>query len=127
MSSATVQSGGQIPEWTLGERLKKARSLTGETAAQFAVTIGVSPRTINSAETDSRHPRRTVLMAYALATGVDLEWLETGRETAPRPGRPGGEDGEEGIDYRTVSRFQADPQVQGESRGFDAILVPSAA
>lgn len=125
MSTAPVPA--RIPAFTLGDRLRKARELTEMTTRDFAAQIGVSQKTISDAENDRRAPRRITLLAYAMATGVPLEWLETGREEAPRPGRPGGDDGEEGIDYRTVSRFQADPQVQGESRGFDAILVPSAA
>ena len=76
-----------VPEWSLGDRLRKARSLTGMTAAQFAAKIGVSDSTINNAEGDKRAVRRITLNAWALATGVSLEWLETGiaGTTTPPP------------------------------------------
>ena len=80
-----------VPEWSLGDRLRKARSLTGMTVAEFAAHIGVSDRTINNAENDKRAVRRITLNAWAMATGVSLAWLETGHaaaEPTPDPGRP---------------------------------------
>lgn len=66
----THQQGGElIPEWTLGDRLRKARVMTGMTVAEFAERIGVSDRTINNAEGDRRTVRRITLNAWALATG----------------------------------------------------------
>lgn len=82
-----------VPEWSLGDRLRKARSLTGMTAAQFAEHIGVSDSTVNSAEGDKRAVRRITLNAWAMATGVSLEWLETGVSAAPPPDRPSGQPG----------------------------------
>lgn len=86
----TTQAGGErIPEWTLGDRLRKARQLTGMTVAQFAQRIGVSDRTINNAEGDKRTVRRITLNAWALATGVSARWLESG-EGHPTLVPPGG-------------------------------------
>lgn len=67
-----------IPTWTRGDRLRKARTLTGMTVREFAEVIGVSHGTISNAETDSREVRKIVLNAYSLATGVPVQWLETG-------------------------------------------------
>lgn len=78
-----------VPEWSLGDRLRKARSLTGMTVAEFAEHIGVSDRTINNAEGDKRAVRRITLNAWALATGVSLDWLETGKATGSGPPDPG--------------------------------------
>lgn len=77
-----------VPEWSLGDRLRKARTLTGMTVAEFAKHIGVSDGTINSAEGDKRAVRRITLMAWASATNVSLKWLETGEgeRTPPTPG-----------------------------------------
>lgn len=75
------RSYGGVPQWTLGDRLRKARTETGMTVAEFAEHIGVSTRTINSAENDQRAVRKITLNAWSLATGVDIEWLETGRAT----------------------------------------------
>lgn len=81
-----------VPEWSLGDRLRKARTLTGMTVAEFADAIGVSDKTINNAEGDKRAVRRITLNAWAMATGVSLEWLESGTAAptppTPDPGKP---------------------------------------
>lgn len=71
----------------MGDRLKKARGRTGMTAKEFAAAIGVSEKTITNAEGDKVAVRAITLNAWALATGVDRHWLETGE------GTPGGPDG----------------------------------
>jgi transcriptional regulator with XRE-family HTH domain len=78
-----------VPEWSRGDRLRKARSLTGMTVAEFAQHIGVSDGTINNAEGDRRSVRRITMKAWAMATGVSEEWLETGRAMATPPPDPG--------------------------------------
>jgi transcriptional regulator with XRE-family HTH domain len=67
-----------IPEWTQGDRLRKARLLTGLNTRDFAQHIGVSPKTVNNAEADSHPVRKIVLNAWAMATGVPAEWLRDG-------------------------------------------------
>ena len=62
----------------MGDRLCKARGLTGLTVAEFAHVIGVAPRTVTNAELGSHAVRRTTLMAWSMATGVPLAWLESG-------------------------------------------------
>jgi transcriptional regulator with XRE-family HTH domain len=89
---STQQRYELVPEWSQGDRLRKARSLTGMTVAEFAKHIGVSDRTINNAEGDKRAVRQITLNAWALATGVSREWLETGAassEPNPEPPNPG--------------------------------------
>lgn len=67
-----------VPEWTMGDRLRKARHRTGMSAAEFAEAIGVSPRTVTNAELDKHGVRRPTLVAWSVATGVPLAWLERG-------------------------------------------------
>jgi len=86
----TAQRYERIPEWTLGDRLRKARSLTGLNSRDFADLIGVSQKTINNAEGDTHGVRKIVLNAWAMATGVPVAWLETGSE----PDGDGGGDGD---------------------------------
>ncbi len=81
-------SAGNIPQFTLGDRLRKAREQAGLGSAEFADTIGVSRNTVGNYEADRVTPRRIVLNAWALATGVPLAWLQTGE--SPRPGNPDG-------------------------------------
>lgn len=72
---------GVVPEWTRGDRLRKARTLTGLTTRDFAERIGVSQKTVTDAENDKRQSvRKIVLNAWSLATGVPVAWLETGIE-----------------------------------------------
>lgn len=76
----------RIPEFTLGDRLRKARELTGLGVREFAAEIGVSHGTITNAESDRRTVRPITIKAYAMRTGVPVEWLETGiAPTQPTP------------------------------------------
>lgn len=81
-----MSAAGRIPEWTLGDRLRKARSLTGMNTRDFADKIGVSHGTVTNAEGDKRAVRQITLNAWSLATGVSLEWLVEGTgDPAPTP------------------------------------------
>jgi len=79
---------GVIPEFTIGDRLRKARQLTGLEQAEFAAEVGISRGTVRNYELEAVKPRRPVLVAWAFRTGVPLAWLETGA----RPAGPTGPD-----------------------------------
>ncbi|MFW5473704.1 helix-turn-helix domain-containing protein [Knoellia sp. CPCC 206450] len=85
MSTTTVWT---VPEWTQGDRLRKARAKTGLSTKQFAELLGVSHGTVNNAECDRKRPRPVMLKAWAMATGVPVEWLENG--TTPQGDPDGG-------------------------------------
>lgn len=77
---------GRIPRITLGWRLKM--SLGTMSREEIASVCDVTPSTISRWMSDKGEPpKRPYLIAWAMATGVDLRWLETG-DTAPTP--PGG-------------------------------------
>ena len=101
----TQQSNGEtIPQWTRGDRLRKARQITGMTTRDFAEHIGVSQKTITDAENDKRAPRKILLNAWALGTGVPAAWLETGAtETGGGPGGGGGSTNRYTYDLRAVA------------------------
>lgn len=82
---------GVIPQWTVADRLRKARIAAGLEQAELARDIDVSRNTVHNYETEKVAPRRIVLRAWALRTGVPLEWIETG----VAPG--GGGDPHEGL------------------------------
>lgn len=68
------------PEWTEGDRLRKAREVAGVGVQEMADQLEVTRNTIRRWERGvGGVPRRSVL-AYAQVTGVPVEWLETGRE-----------------------------------------------
>jgi transcriptional regulator with XRE-family HTH domain len=90
----TTNPVGAVPEWTRGDRLRKARMTTGLTTREFADVVGVSQKTVTDAENDRRPTVRKILLnAWAMATGVPVAWLEHGEVASPPPvppGEPGG-------------------------------------
>lgn len=68
----------QVPSFTLGDRLRKARELTGLDRKQFAEHIGIHRDSIAKYETDRTRPRPPILAAWSMATHVDLEWIRGG-------------------------------------------------
>jgi transcriptional regulator with XRE-family HTH domain len=71
-------------QWTLGDRLRKARQSAGVTPAQMAAYLGVERSMISRYENDRSTPRVGYLRLWALRTGVDLDWLRYG-DTVPLP------------------------------------------
>lgn len=81
MTTATTSRG--VPEWTITDRLRKARELTGLDQGPFADNIGVSRGTVSNYERGSRTHKKSVLMTWAMGSGVPLEWLMSGEQGAP--------------------------------------------
>lgn len=74
-----------VPEWTLGDRLRKAREATGQSQAQLAADLDVSPRSLGKYERGDAEPKRHVLLAWAMATGVPYAWLVDGSTGGTNP------------------------------------------
>lgn len=75
----TLSHGSRVPTITIdkGMRLAAARQDAGITQDRMAELLGCSRRTIVRYESDeSATP--AVVMAYSMATDVNLAWLETG-------------------------------------------------
>lgn len=79
----------RIPVLTLGWRLKMA--LGDMKAGDMAELLGVDRSTVSRWMADrGAPPRRVYVRQWAMATGVDVEWLERGT-TKPQPdGGPAG-------------------------------------
>lgn len=101
MTNAIRSAVGFIPEWTLGDRLRKARESTGLGIVEFAEKVGISRVTVNNAEGNKKRPQQATLKMWALATGVNYEWLLTGETPAPS------DDGT-GVEYRAPSQIRTD-------------------
>lgn len=106
-----MQSTGTVPEWTLADRLRKARESTGLDQSEFAERVGISRTSVGNAERGDKTPRRITVRMWAIATGVDLHWLETGQAPA-EPGPDGGERAQrdsnpQPSDWEFVSRIAA--------------------
>ena len=72
-----------IPEWSIADRLRKARETTGLDQIEFAAHSGISRTSITNYEQGKRTPRGLYLRAWAEATGVDAHWIETGHAKTP--------------------------------------------
>lgn len=69
------ETDGLIPEWTLGDRLRKAREHAGLKQAELAQIIGIARSSVVSYESDRTAPSRPVVLSWSLATGVPAEWV----------------------------------------------------
>lgn len=75
-----VQRGARrVPVWTLGERLRKALSMTDLSQGDMADRMGVSQVTISAWLNGYRNPKKASLEVWARVCGVDHGWLTTGR------------------------------------------------
>ncbi len=80
-----------VPEWTLADRLAKARQSVGLSQREFGKLTSLSTRQIQFAETGTAQRSQDVIITvYAFKTGVDYNWLKTGA----KPTGPNGDGGE---------------------------------
>ena len=80
---------GVIPETTQGWRLQMALGHAEMTAQAMAEALGVHRGTIARwMHDEGAPPKRAYVMQWALATGTNAYWLETGK--VPRPDGPDG-------------------------------------
>lgn len=82
----------EVPEWTLGWRLRRALDHADMTAEQMADELSVSRQTMSRWMHDRGGPPKPIyLRQWALRCNVSVQWLETGMTTGPTPkgGRAG--------------------------------------
>lgn len=91
---------GFIPEFDLSDRLRKARKTTGLDIRAFAEKVGISKATVTNAESGKNRPQKNTIKIWALATGVDYEWLLTGKTPPPGDG--------DGVSEGAPSRIRTD-------------------
>jgi transcriptional regulator with XRE-family HTH domain len=65
-----------VPEFTLGDRLTKARNDAGISQEQMADLVGCSRRTIVRYENGQSDVPRGVVLAYCVSTWTKLSWLD---------------------------------------------------
>jgi transcriptional regulator with XRE-family HTH domain len=71
---------GPVPEWTIGERMPKARREAGLNRVTIAALLEVSPSAVSTWERSDRQPQQALdrLQAWANVTGVSLIWSVAG-------------------------------------------------
>lgn len=85
-TTATRAARGVVPQFTQGDRLRKAREHSGLHMRDLAAEIGVSEASVSRYESGKQKPRRATVLTWALATGVDFDWLFDGDgSTEPPP------------------------------------------
>lgn len=72
-----------IPEWSLGDRLAKARDAAGVSRAEMAEYLSVSTNTISNYENDHTTPPAGTVRAWALRCGVPFDWIAKGGQLEP--------------------------------------------
>ncbi|MDR3069633.1 MAG: helix-turn-helix domain-containing protein [Propionibacteriaceae bacterium] len=85
MTIAAVQAG-RIYEFGLSDRLRAARESAGFDMRSFETLTGISKGSIYNYEAGKTRPRRPQILAWAMATGFDAYWLETGNAPAESQG-----------------------------------------
>jgi transcriptional regulator with XRE-family HTH domain len=78
-----VQEAVNAPRFELCDRLRKARTFAGLTQEQLGERMGVGRRSITRYEDGTQTPRRSVVIAWAVTTGVPLEWIEGEMDDTP--------------------------------------------
>lgn len=83
---------GQVfPEWTFGDKVRKARSIAGLDQREFAEALGVKAGSVAQWETDRAKPRDIVAVArrIEMLTRIPAGWT-LGIQESPRPDNPDG-------------------------------------
>ena len=81
---STQHAATHVPQWTLGDRLRKAREDSGLSQSELAELLRVGRNTVSNAEVGARVPLRITIGKWAEVTAVPEEWLLTGEA----PGAP---------------------------------------
>lgn len=122
----TEQAGGDVLFFTRGDRLRKARERLGLDQGPFADLIGFSRGLVSNYESDkTERVKPGVMKAWALATGVDLEWLETGTDPVGGPTGPGG--GRQAPQGSAVAKLAAQKRRATRAGTTAGYLVPATA
>lgn len=92
MSTQPEHEAMGIPQWTLGDRLRKVRTLAGLNQEDFAAKLDVTASAYSHWESDRTTPRNVVAIAQRieLLLGTPASWTLGLVESVPSPGGPGG-------------------------------------
>ena len=73
------------PEWTFGDRMRKARREAGLTVQEFAAALDLTTSALSQYETDRSTPRDVVALARRVEalTGIPAAWLLGVEEDPP--------------------------------------------
>ena len=77
-----------VPQWTVQDRMRKAREYANLSQTDLGERLDTSSKVIGNLERGTTPAKRHMIMAWAMATNVDQQWLETGKggPDGPPPG-----------------------------------------
>lgn len=76
-----------MPDNTISTRIRAARQSTGKKGYQFAEDVGLRPEQLSRYE-NGVTPQVDALARIAVAAGVTVDWLLTGRGEGPTGNAP---------------------------------------
>ena len=88
--SANQPNAATVPTFVVGDYLRKAREWADLGQEELARDLGISRQTVTNYERGHVTPRRAVVMAWAMRTGVPVEWITSLGAENPRQDGPGG-------------------------------------
>lgn len=80
----STQTHAQVPTWTLGDRLRKARETAGLTQIELSGMLGIARNTVGNYELGESEPKAALLARWATACGVPAVWLAFGIDDSSR-------------------------------------------
>ena len=83
-NTPNVPNTGVSLDFTLGDRLRKAREFAGLEIQELAEAVDVHRQSVTRYETDKARPKRGTLLLWSYATGVSVSWLEDGAPAASK-------------------------------------------
>lgn len=90
--SVQTDTGAGVPEWDLGDRLRKALRAAGVSVQAMAEELDCTRQTVGAYMSGRVTPKVPVLRVWAMRCGVPYEWLATGKiADSDGPERPGGQ------------------------------------
>ena len=95
MNTQRANAYGNIPTWTFGDKIRKARDISGLGQKDFAEKIKVTASSLAAYETGRSHPRfndaPTIAKSIQMLVGIPYEWfLMEDEPTGPRNAPSGG-------------------------------------
>ena len=77
MNAQTKMIPGQVPTWSFGDRIRKARRIMGYTQADMSTALGVGEKAYAAWESERTSPESIIEIAAKLetVTGIDKLWF----------------------------------------------------
>ena len=87
--NVVLNPDGVRPQFTLADRMRKAREHAHLHQSEIATELGISRQSVGNYEAGRTKPGRPVMLAWAMRTGVSYEWLINGTPELHGPSGPG--------------------------------------